>query len=36
MLRVRIRKEDLFGANPVLKGDFYTNIPQYYIKTLLK
>ena len=36
MLRVRIKKEDLFGANPVLKGDFYTNIPQHYIKTLLK
>lgn len=36
MLRVRVNKDDLFKPNAILKGDFYSNIPQHYIKTLLK
>lgn len=36
LLRVRVDKEKLFQSNLVLKGDFYSNIPQHYIKTLLK
>lgn len=36
LLRVCISKEDLFKPNPTLKGDFYSNIPQHYIKSLIK
>lgn len=36
LLRVHVSKEDLFKPDLVLQGDFYTNIPQHYIKTLLK
>ncbi len=36
ILRAHITKEDLFGPSPVLKADFYSNIPQHYINTLLK
>ena len=36
LLRVHVRKDDLFKPNLVLQGDFYSNIPQHYIKTLLK
>ncbi len=35
-MRAHIAKDDLFGASPVIKADFYTNIPQHYIKTLLQ
>lgn len=36
LLRVSVDKELLFAANPVLKADFYSNIPQHYINSLLK
>ncbi len=36
ILRARIAEEDLFKPSPVLKADFYSNIPQHYIKTLLQ
>ena len=36
LLRVHVSKDDLFKPNLVLLGDFYSNIPQHYIKTLLK
>ena len=36
MLRVFVSKEQLFQPDLILKGDFYSNIPQHYIKTLLK
>lgn len=36
ILRVQTQTDDLFLDNLTLKGDFYSNIPQHYIKTLLK
>lgn len=36
LLRVAIDEQQLFAANPVLKADFYSNIPQQYIRTLLQ
>lgn len=36
LLRVWMDEQQLFSANPVLKADFYSNIPQQYIKTLLQ
>lgn len=36
LLRVVSDKESLFSSNTVFKADFYSNIPQHYIKTLLK
>lgn len=36
MMRVKTTAQEIFSANPVLKVDFYTNIPQHYLKTLLK
>lgn len=36
LLRVHVAKEQLFSENPVLKADFYSNIPQHYINSLLK
>ena len=36
ILRVRTTEQELFSQNLVLKGDFYSNIPQHYVKTLLK
>lgn len=36
LLRVHIAKEQLFSRHPVLKADFYSNIPQHYINSLLK
>lgn len=36
LLRVHASKEQLFSAHPVLKADFYSNIPQHYINSLLK
>lgn len=36
LLRVISNKENLFSPNPIFKADFYSNIPQHYIKTLLK
>lgn len=36
LLRVRSNKQQLFEPETILKGDFYSNIPQHYIKTLLK
>ena len=36
LLKTRIQEKELFGSNPVLKADFYSNIPQHYINSLLK
>lgn len=36
LLRVVSDKKNLFSSNPIFKADFYSNIPQHYIKTLLK
>ena len=36
LLRVRTSANDIFSANPVLKADFFSNIPQHYLKTILK
>lgn len=36
ILRATIAEEQLFSEDPVFKVDFYSNIPQYYIKSLLK
>lgn len=36
LLRVHVNKEKLFINSPVLKADFYSNIPQHYISSLLK
>jgi hypothetical protein len=36
LLRVHTTKERLFSSHPVLKADFYSNIPQHYINSLLK
>lgn len=36
LLRVSIDEKQLFATRPVLKADFYSNIPQQYIKTLLQ
>lgn len=36
LMRVTAEKESLFSSNTILKADFYSNIPQHYIKTLLK
>lgn len=36
LLRVLSDKENLFSSNTIFKADFYSNIPQHYIKTLLK
>ena len=36
LLRVSVSKEKLFKPGLILEGDFYSNIPQHYIKTLLK
>lgn len=36
LLRVHIAKEQLFSGHPILKADFYSNIPQHYINSLLK
>lgn len=36
LLRVYVDRQDLFKPNLFLKGDFYSNIPQHYIKTLLR
>lgn len=36
LMRVHIAKEQLFAAAPVLQADFYSNIPQHYINSLLK
>ncbi len=36
MLKVRTSKEELFKTSSVFKAEFYTNIPQHYIKTLLQ
>lgn len=36
LLRVKTTANDIFSAKPVLKADFFTNIPQHYLKTLLK
>lgn len=36
LLRVCVDREQLFSAHPVLKADFYSNIPQHYINSLLK
>lgn len=36
LLRVSVSKEKLFEPGLVLEGDFYSNIPQHYIKNLLK
>ena len=36
LMRVRANKQQLFEPETILKGDFYSNIPQHYIKTLFK
>lgn len=36
LLKTRIPEKELFGSNPILKADFYSNIPQHYINSLLK
>lgn len=36
LLRVHVAKEQLFSEHPILKADFYSNIPQHYINSLLK
>lgn len=36
LLKTKIQEKELFGSNPVLKADFYSNIPQHYINSLLK
>ena len=36
LLKVSLDEKKLFATNPVLKADFYSNIPQQYIKTLLQ
>ena len=36
LLKVRISRKDLFSPHPVLKADFYSNIPQHYINSLLR
>ena len=36
LLKVSLDEKQLFAANPVFKADFYSNIPQQYIKTLLQ
>lgn len=36
LLRVHVAKEQLFSVHPILKADFYSNIPQHYINSLLK
>lgn len=36
LMRVRSDKQQLFEPETLLKGDFYSNIPQHYIKTLFK
>lgn len=36
LMRVHIAKDQLFAATPVLQADFYSNIPQHYINSLLK
>lgn len=36
ILRVKTTEQELFSEKLVLKGDFYSNIPQHYVKTLLK
>lgn len=36
LLKVSLDAKQLFATNPVLKADFYSNIPQQYIKTLLQ
>ena len=36
LLKVHISPEDLFSSHPVLKADFYSNIPQHYINSLLR
>lgn len=36
LLRVHIDAKQLFTDHPVLKADFYSNIPQHYINSLLK
>lgn len=36
ILRATVDKEELFSEAPIIKADFYSNIPQHYIKSLLK
>ena len=36
LMRVKTSLNEVFSPAPVLKADFYTNIPQHYLKTLLQ
>lgn len=36
ILRATVSPEELFANGTVIKADFYSNIPQHYIKSLLK
>ncbi len=36
LLKVETNEDQLFVKTPVLKADFYSNIPQHYIKSLLQ